>query len=111
MNISNIYQATNKIKDAKKHLQEAVLIDKKFTIADQKLTSLEKYQSENSHLKSMLRKLEDLELNDNQKIYLYFGLHKVYKDLKNYDKSFYYLKTANKLQRNLLKYDLNFHVS
>ena len=111
LNISNIYQTTNKIQDAKRHLEEAVSIDKKFTIADQKLTSLEKYQKENSHLKSMLKQLENLELSDNQNMYLYFGLHKVYKDLKNYDKSLNYLKTANKLQRNLLSYDLNFHVS
>ncbi len=109
LNISSVYQSLNKIKEAKNHLNEAILIDETFTIADQKLTTLEKYDKENSHLKLMIYKLEKLKLNDNQKIYLHFGLNKVYKDLKNYEKSFYHLKNGNRLQRQTLKYDINRH--
>ena len=109
LNISSVYQSINKIKEAKKHLNEAILIDETFTIADQKLTTLEKYDKENPHLKLMIHKLEKLKLSNNQKVYLNFGLSKVYKDLKNYEKSFYYLKNGNQLQRQILRYDINQH--
>ena len=103
-------QSINKINEAKKHPINN-LIDETFTIADQKLTTLEKYDEKNPHTKMMIYKLEKLKLNENQKIYLHFGLCKVYKDLKDYEKSFYYLKTGNQLQRKLLKYDLDRHKS
>jgi tetratricopeptide (TPR) repeat protein len=111
LNISTIYQSINRITDAKKHLNEAILIDETFTIADQKLTSLEKYQEGNPHIKKMLDKLNNINLNDSQKVYLYFGLNKIYKDLNNYEKSFYYLNAGNKLQRQILRYDIASHQS
>ena len=111
LNISSVYQSINKIKEAKEHLKKAISIDETFTIADQKLTTLEKYDEKNLHLNLMLSKLEKLSLSDNQKIYLYFGLNKVYKDLKNYEKSFHYLKIGNRLQRQTLKYDISKHQS
>ena len=82
LNISNVYRSINKIDLAKKHLNEATTIDNKFTIADQKMTSLEKYQENNPHIMKMINKLEKLDLDNNQKIHLYFGLNKVYRDLK-----------------------------
>ncbi len=109
LNLSVVYQSINKINKAKDHLNKALLIDETFTIADQKLTTLEKYDEKNPHLKSMIYKLEKLELNNSQKIYLHFGLNKVYKDLKNYKKSFFYLQSGNKLQREALTYDINVH--
>ncbi len=109
LNISSVYQSINKIDEAKKHLNKAILIDETFTIADQKLTTLENYDEKNPHTKLMIHKLENKELNNNQKVYLNFGLYKVYKDLKNYEKSFYYLKTGNNLQRQMLNYDIKKH--
>ena len=109
LNLSVVYQSINKINKAKDHLNKALLIDETFTIADQKLTTLEKYDEKNPHLKLMIYKLEKLELNNSQKIYLHFGLNKVYKDLKNYKKSFFYLQSGNKLQREALTYDINVH--
>ena len=111
LNMSSVYQSLNKTNEAKEHLNKAILIDEKFTIADQKLTTLEKYDEKNPHTKMMAYKLEKLELNENQKVYLHFGLYKVYKDLKDYEKSFYHLKIGNQLQRKLIKYDIDKHNS
>lgn len=111
LNISKVYQTINKIEDAKKYLNIAISIDQTFTMADQKLTKLGKYNTKSSHLKKMLDKLDSPELSENQKVYLYFGLHKVFKDIGDYKKSLNYLISANKLQRKLLKYDINFHKS
>ena len=109
--MSSVYQSLNKINEAKEHLNKALLIDEKFTIADQKLTTLEKYDKKNPHTKMMAYKLEKLKLNENQKVYLHFGLYKAYKDLKEYKKSFHHLKSGNQLQRKLLKYDIDQHKS
>ena len=111
LNISSVYQSMNKIDEAKEHLNKAILIDETFTIADQKLTTLEKYDEKNPHTKMMVYKLQKLKLNENQKVYLHFGLYKVYKDLKEYEKSFHHLKSGNQLQRKLLKYDIDQHKS
>ena len=111
LNISSVYQSLNKINEAKEHLNKAILIDETFTIADQKLTTLEKYDEKNPHTKMMVYKLEKLKLNENQKVYLHFGLYKAYKDLKEYKKSFHHLKSGNQLQRKLLKYDIDQHKS
>ena len=109
LNISNVYRSINKIDLAKKHLNEAMIIDDKFTIADQKMTSLEKYQKNNPHIEKMLDKLEKLDLNNSQKVYLYFGLNKVYRDLNNYEKSLFYLKISNQEQRKLINYNIQTH--
>ena len=109
LNISNVYRSINKIDLAKKHLNEAVTIDDKFTIADQKMTSLEKYQENNPHITKMINKLDELDLDDSQKVYLYFGLNKVYRDLKNYEKSLFYLKISNQAQRKLISYNIQTH--
>ena len=111
LNISNVYQTINQIEQAKKYLEEAILIDETFTVADQKLSMLEKYHQDHPHLLKMLDKLENLKLTDYQKVSLYFGLYKAFKDIKDYNKSFYYLKIGNSIQRNLLKYDISIHKS
>ena len=111
LNISNVYQTINRIDDARNYLIKAISIDPSFTIADQKLTKLENYKEKNPHIENMLKKFETNNLNDIQKVYLGFGLYKVFKDIKDYNKAFDYLKLANQLQRKLLNYDINLHKS
>ena len=110
-NISNIYRSTNKINEAKKYLDDAIKLDEKFTMADQKLTLLEKYTKDNPHIKVMLNKLEKKELSNNQKAYLQFGLIKVYRDINDFEKSIFHLIEANKTLRALIKYDIQIHKS
>jgi hypothetical protein len=109
LNIANVYRTINKIEDAKKNFKKALKIDPTFTIADQKLSLLEKYNKKNQHLDEMLKKLETIKLTDKQKISLYFAIAKGFEDLDEYDKSFHYLNKGNVTQRNLLKYDIENH--
>ncbi len=111
LNLANVYQTINQIDEAKKYFNEAVNIDETFTIADQKLTMLEEYDKNNSHLKKMINKLDAKKLDFNQNKYLYFGISKAFKDMKDYQNSIKYLKLGNKLQRQLLNYDIEFHKS
>ena len=109
LNLANVYQTINRLEEAKKYLNEALNIDETFTIADQKLTMLEKNDLNNSHLQTMIDKSNLKELDVSQKKYLYFGISKAYKDIKDYQNSTKYLKLGNKLQRQSLNYDIEFH--
>ncbi len=96
------YQGCNKIQEAKKLIEEILLIAPSHTGAHKLKSSMIKYSSENensiSHLK-MLEKLNVTEkLSHNEKVDLFFSLGKAYEDLKNFDKAFYYLKKANQLR-------------
>ena len=57
LNLATVYQTINKIDESKKYLIEALNIDETFTIADQKLSMLEKYDIKNLHLQKMISKL------------------------------------------------------
>ncbi len=111
LNLANVYQTINQIEKAKSFLNEAINIDETFTIADQKLTMLERYDENNLHLQKMIEKLNIKKLNDSQKKYLCFGISKAFKDIKDYEKSTKYLMLGNKLQRQSLNYDVEFHKS
>ena len=111
LNLSNVYQTINQIEKAKSFLNEAINIDETFTIADQKLTMLERYDENNLHLQKMIEKLNIKKLYDSQKKYLCFGISKAFKDIKDYEKSTKYLMLGNKLQRQSLNYDVEFHKS
>ena len=54
------------------------------TNADKMISRSTKYTKDNSHLKNMEEKLQKKDLNDVQKINLYFSISKAYEDLKNY---------------------------
>lgn len=108
-NIANVYRTINKIEKAKKNFKKALQIDPTFTLADQKLSLLEKYDEKNSHLEGMIKKLDNVKLIDKQKISLYFAIAKGFEDQKKYDKSFYYLNKGNTTQRKLLNYDIESH--
>ena len=110
-NLANVYRTINQIDEAKKYLYEAISLDETFTIADQKLSMLEKYNENSLHLKKMIEKFNSKELNDSKKIYLCFGIYKALKDIKDYKKATEYLKLGNKLQRKILNYDIDFHKS
>ena len=111
MNLANVFQTINQIEEAKKYLNKAIAIDETFTIADQKLSMLEKYDKDNLHLKTMLEKFKSNNLDDTKKIYLCFGIYKALNDIEDYQESVKYLKLGNKLQRGLLNYDIDFHKS
>ena len=70
--------------EAKKHLFKALEIKNNFSTADQTLSMLLDYKDAESskHLTSMLDKLKNNELNDNDKILLNFALGKAFEDKK-----------------------------
>ena len=110
LNIANVHSANNNIDKAEQCLSKALKINPKFTKADQKLSMLKKYNNEkDNHLIQMLEKFDDKKYDDYQRLFLCFGLAKAYEDISDFKKSINFLIQGNKLQRNLIKYNPDFH--
>ena len=45
----------------------------------------------------MLKKVNDDNLNNLEKIHIFYAIHKAYEDIKNYKKAFEFLKQGNDL--------------
>ena len=102
-NLGLVYQALGHFDKAKFHLEKISTTIPKMTTADKILSRFTEYKDGDPHIKIMETKLNTLDLNDVEKINLYFGLGKAFEDLKNYNKSFYYLKSGNNLKKKNIK--------
>ena len=99
------YQSIGEFEQTKKIIEEILRLDSKNTSAYKMISSSTKFTKENIKLLDEILVLsEDESLNKNQKIDLFFALGKIYEDLKEFDKSFEYLKKANFLQKEKFLY-------
>ena len=95
-------------KNALKHLDKINDLDPTFTRSDKMKSVLVNYKKEDDHLKDMKSKLDSLDLNDDQKIYLYFGISKAFEDRKNFEESFKYIQLGNNLKFKNSNYNIKF---
>ncbi len=111
LNISNILQVKNEMNKAKEHLLEALKLNSNFSKADQNLSMLLSYKNKDNdnHLLSMISKLENTQLDENNKILLHFGLGKAFEDKKDFKKAFNHLEIGNNLKKNRILSKLNFY--
>jgi Tfp pilus assembly protein PilF len=105
-NLGLVYQALGHFEDAKFHLQTLSKIKPQITAADKILSRFIKYKNGDPHIEIMINKLNELNLNDLEKIDLFFSLGKAYEDLKDFDKSFHYLKKGNNLKKQISNYKI-----
>ena len=105
-NLGLVYQALGRFEDAKFHLQTLSKIKPEITAADKILSRFIKYKDGDPHVDIMENKLNQLNLNNLEKIDLFFSLGKAYEDLKNFDNSFHYLKRGNNLKKQISKYKI-----
>ena len=86
-------------------------VNPKHFAAHQLISGYTKYQEENKESKKHLETMEELsreqDLNEEQKIHLFFALGKAHEDLKNYEQSFQYLEKANFLKKQNTKYKID----
>ena len=96
------YQSYNKIEDAKKIIEEILLIDPTYVGAHKLKSSMLKYSIKNKdsikHLEKMEKLNDNKKLDTSKKIDLFFSLGKAHDDMKSFEKAFYYLNQANKLR-------------
>ena len=96
---------------AKEKLFKAMEFNENFTIADQNLSMLLSYKNEknNEHLNSMLNKIKNDQLNDNQKLYLHFALGKAFEDRKEFDNSSKHFKIGNQIKSKKIQSRLDYY--
>ena len=104
-NMGLTYQSYGAFTEAEKHFKEMLKINPTATIADRLISRFTKYNQENTHFKEMVERSKINNLNDNSKINLYFALGKAYEDIKDYEKSFSFIKKANDLTNSKFYYD------
>ena len=111
LNLSSILQVENRMDEAKKYLFKALEIKNNFSTADQTLSMLLDYKDAESskHLISMLDKLKNNELNDNDKILLNFALGKAFEDKKDYENSFKYYEKGNYIKDTKIKSNIDYY--
>ena len=105
INLAYAYQSIGEIEKAKVKLYDVLKIDPTLTKADKMLSVLIDYSLEVSHLEQMIDKSKKYNLNDQQKVQLYFAISKAYEDKNDYTESFNYLKIGNKLQGKNVHYN------
>ena len=106
-NLVGIYRITNQKENSKQYCKKILELNKKLTDADRQYSLVHNYVENDPHLIEMLKKVNDEDLNNLEKIHLYYGIHKAYEDIKNYKSAFKYLKIGNDLLKKETKY--NFH--
>ena len=104
-NLVGIYRITNQKENSKQYCKKILELNKKLTDADRQYSLVHNYVENDPHLIEMLKKVNDEDLNNLEKIHLYYGLHKAYEDIKNYKSAFKYLKIGNDLLKKETKYN------
>jgi len=85
---------------------KALELNPKLTQIDHLIAQSSKYENKNDHYKSMLDKLKNLDLNNDEKINIYFAISKAEEDLNEFNSSFEYLKKGNDLKKKIIHYNV-----
>lgn len=97
------YQSDNQIEKVKEMINEIFKIDPSHIGAHKLISSITKYTNEDVKSLEHLNKMEEIKQkidknNYEEKVDLSYALGKANEDLKDYDKAYHYLNTANNLK-------------
>ena len=101
------YQGIGKFDLAIEHAQKTLILEPKFTQADLLISQSIKYKNGNQHFDEMNSKIDNLELNNDQKVNLLFALAKANEDMNQIEKAFKNLNDGNQIRRKLINFDIN----
>ena len=107
INLAQAYQSTKQFEKALHIINRGLKKFPKQTKIDKLLSIQTNYLIEENHLGEMINKLKNNNLNDDQKINIYFAIGKAYEDKKNFKVAFEYYSKGNELKRTKLKFDIN----
>ena len=102
-----VYRISNKKEESKKYCKKILKLNKKLTDADRQYSLVHKYTQDDPHLNEMLKKIKDDDFNNFEKIYLCYGIHKAYEDIKDFKNAFKFLKKGNEILKKETKYDFS----
>jgi len=107
LNIANVYIAIGDFSNARKYLNESILINPDFTPAHRLLSRITKYTTKTSHFLQMENLFEKKKFNDDiNKMNIAFSLGKANEDIGETVKSFGYYKLANKINRSKINFSI-----
>jgi len=89
------------------YAKKVLAINPNFTKADYLISQSMKYEDNSCHYEDLNKKMQNKNLNDEEKINLYFSLAKANEDLNKIEESSKFLKIGNAIGKTLNKYDLN----
>ena len=106
LTLANAHQSINNKKEVSVLINKILEMEPSNIHAHKILSSLTKYTKENTKSLEHVLKMENLikeNLNDFQKLTIFFSLGKAYDELKDIDKAFNYLSKANQIHYKLKK--------
>ena len=106
ISLAGYYEQSGNFKEAKKIYHEVLEINPNYTIADKSLSLIHKYSSSDTHIKTMEEKLKK-NTDEEGAQRLNFALGKAYEDTRNFEKSFKFYETANKIQKRKTTFNIN----
>ena len=102
--IGTIYQFLGNFKNSHLHYQKALSIKPNATEIYRLMSMTKKYKKNDKDFKIFKNKLEDKNVNQIQKMHLYFALGKAFDDTKDFENSFLNYKKGNDIKDKILKY-------
>ena len=107
INLALVYQSIGEYEKAINLLKEINTLDPSIVRADKMISALINYHGNDDHLNQMEKKLIQLKLDNNQKVFLHFALGKAYEDQKNYQKAIDHIEIGNQLKMSTSDYNLD----
>jgi len=106
-NRGKVLDEIGRLDDALQSYERAIQLKPDYANAHRSISTLIKYDRQNPHIKIMESLLSNSGLSDQDRMYLYFALAKVYDDLGEYKDGFDHLQKANFLRHQELNYDID----
>ena len=104
--LGNSYQQIGDFGNSMKIYKKLLKINPNFTKADKAISLIHKYKSkDDEHLKEMIGKIKNIKNKESYKT-LSFALGKAYEDIKEFEKSFEFIKQANLIEKQQLNYKI-----
>ncbi len=105
ISLAGYYEQSGNFEEAKKLYNEILAEHPDNTVADKSISLIHKYKPNDAHLKIMEEKIKK-EMNDEDKGRISFALGKAYEDIHEYEKSFFYYESANKIYKKNINYNM-----
>lgn len=101
------HQGLGNFEKSIEYAKNVLLINPTFVKADHLISLSRKYKKDDWHYLSLLKKIESRELQEIEKIELYFSLSKANEDLNNISEAYKFLKKGNDLNKKKINYEIN----
>ena len=105
-NLGNAFTNLGKIDEAVANFSKAIAIKPDFAEAHRHMANAKNYSEYDEDIRSMEKNYNNLEINDEQRMHLAFGLGKAFEDLQQYEKAFDYFFEGNALIRKADRYSI-----